>query len=221
MLGEKPARVVIVDDDDFTRMALAAVVSSLGHEVVAQASSVVEAMDSARRERIDIALIDLDLGEGPTGIDLAHGLRGLQPRIAILILSSFTDPRFIGRRSRSLPDGAAFLTKQELGDPQILGDALTRVRDKGGDITGRDITASPRPSTHDLSESQIEMMRLIAAGLSNAEIARRMWITEDGVNRAVTRLVKQLGLEVTKEKNPRVLIAREYADMAGRTVIRD
>ena len=62
------------------------------------------------------------------------------------------------------------------------------------------------------------MMRLIAAGYSNAEIAKRMWITEDGVNRAVTRLVKQLGLQVTKEHNTRVLISRAYAELAGRTV---
>lgn len=208
--------VLVVDDDDFTRMALVAVVASLGYEVVSQGATVVQGMDAARSTRIDIAVVDLDLGEGPTGIDLAHGLRGLQPAIGILVLSSFADPRFIGRRSRPLPDGAEFLTKQELGDPQILGAALARVHHQGSGPR-----KSSRSSAQNLSESQIEMMRLIAAGLSNAEIARRMWITEDGVNRAVTRLVKHLGLEVTKEKNPRVLIARAYADLAGRTVIRD
>lgn len=208
--------VLVIDDDDFTRMALVAVVASLGYEVVGQGATVIQGMDAARASRIDVALVDLDLGEGPTGIDLAHGLRGLQPAIGILLLSSFADPRFIGKRSRPLPDGAEFLTKQDLGDPQVLGAALARVRGEG---SGSE--APPRPSAQELTESQIEMMRLISAGLSNAEIARRMWITEDGVNRAVTRLVKQLGLEVTKEKNPRVLIARAYADMAGRAVIRD
>lgn len=208
--------VLIVDDDDFTRMALAAVLRSLDYEVLAQTESVVQAMDAARAARIDVALVDLDLGEGPTGIDLAHGLRGLQPAIGILILSSYADPSFIGRRSRPMPEGAEFLTKQELGDPNILDSALARVQDQ-------DTPAPPaqKTSQHNLSESQIETMRLIAAGLTNAEIARRMWITEDGVNRAVTRLVKQLGLEVTKDRNARVLIARAYADMAGRTVIRD
>ena len=207
---------LVVDDDDFTRMALVAVVASLGYEVVGEGATVIQGMDVARATRLDVAVVDLDLGEGPTGIDLAHGLRGLQPAIGILVLSSFADPRFIGKRSRPLPDGAEFLTKQELGDPQVLGAALARVR---GERSASQ--APPRPSTQDLTESQIEIMRLISTGLSNAEIARRMWITEDGVNRAVTRLVKQLGLEVTKEKNARVLIARAYADLAGRTVIRD
>ena len=207
--------VLIVDDDDFTRMALTAVVTSLDFEVLAQAATVVEAMDAARARRIDVALVDLDLGEGPTGIDLAHGLRTLQPTIGILVLSSYADPTFIGRRSRPLPDGAEFLTKQELGDPAVLAAALARALDRD-DVAA--IPAAPRDGQPNLTESQIETMRLIAAGYSNAEIARRMWITESGVNRAVSRLVKQLGLDVTKEKNPRVLIARAYADMAGRTI---
>lgn len=208
--------ILIVDDDDFTRMALAAVLRSLEYDVIGHAESVVQAMDAARAARIDAALIDLDLGEGPTGIDLAHGLRGLQPAIGILILSSYADPSFIGRRSRPMPEGAEFLTKQELGDPNILDAALIRAQDQDSPAP-----SAPRTSQHNLSESQIEMMRLIAAGLTNAEIARRMWITEDGVNRAVTRLVKHLGLDVTKDKNARILISRAYADMAGRTVIRE
>ena len=211
--------VLIVDDDDFTRMALTAVLASLDYEVAAQAATVVEAMDIARASRIDIALVDLDLGEGPTGIDLAHGLRTLQPAIGVLILSSYADPSFIGRRSRPLPDGAEFLTKQELGDATVLAAALARA------LEADDAPAGPATARTEqlpsLSESQIETMRLIAAGYSNAEIARRMWITEAGVNRAVTRLVKQLGLDVTKERNARILIARAYADLAGRAVVRD
>lgn len=209
--------VLVVDDDDFTRLALAAVVASLGYEVLAQAGTVVEAMDAARTTRLDIALVDLDLGEGPTGIDLAHGLRTVQPAIGILVLSSYADPKFLGRRSRPLPDDAEFLTKQELGHLDVLRAALARAQ-------GLDVSA-PAPkrvgALPSLSESQIETMRLIAAGYSNAEIARRMWLTEPGVNRAVTRLVRQLGLDVTKERNPRVLIAKAYADLAGRTVVRE
>lgn len=211
--------VLIVDDDDFTRMALAAVITSLDYDVLGQAATVIEAMDAARSTRITVALIDLDLGEGPTGIDLAHGLRTIQPAIGILLLSSYADPSFIGRRSRPLPDGAEFLTKQDLGDPQVLAAALARAVD--ADESMRSRGAARQDELPSLTESQIETMRLIAAGFSNAEIARRMWITEAGVNRAVTRLVKQLGLDVTKERNPRILIARAYADMAGRTVVRD
>lgn len=203
-------RVLLVDDDDFTRMTLRAVLVSLGYDVIGDAANVIAAMDLARSGRPDLAVIDLDLGEGPTGIDLAHGLRTLLPGIGLVMLSSYADPRFIGRRTRPLPDGTQYLSKQSVGDTRVLDEALHKSLDRVD-------TASPAEGKS-LTDAQIEMMRLIAAGYSNAEIAKRMWITEDGVNRAVTRLVKQLGLQVSKEHNTRVLISRAYAELAGRTV---
>ena len=203
-------RVLLVDDDDFTRMTVRAVLASLDYDVIGDAANVVTAMDLARAGRPDLAVIDLDLGEGPTGIDLAHGLRTLLPSIGLVMLSSYADPRLIGRRTRPLPEGTQYLSKQSVGDARVLDDALRRALEL-------DDAATPTGGTA-LSDTQIEMMRLIAAGYSNAEIAKRMWITEDGVNRAVTRLVKQLGLQVSKEHNTRVLISRAYAELAGRTV---
>ena len=203
-------RVLLVDDDDFTRMTLRAVLASLDYDVIGDSATVVGAMDIARAHRPELAVIDLDLGEGPTGIDLAHGLRALVPGIGLVMLSSYADPRLIGRRTRPLPDGTQYLSKQGVGDASRLDAALARALD-------HEDTASPAEGTA-LTDSQIEIMRLIAAGYSNAEIAKRMWITEDGVNRAVTRLVKQLGLQVSKEHNTRVLISRAYAELAGRTV---
>jgi two-component system, NarL family, nitrate/nitrite response regulator NarL len=206
----KHHRVLLVDDDDFTRMTLRAVLASLDYDVIGDAANVVAAMDLARAERPDLAVIDLDLGEGPTGIDLAHGLRTLVPSIGLVMLSSYADPRLIGRRTRPLPNGTQYLSKQSVGDASVLRAALHTSLDRDG-------TGVPAEGTA-LTDAQIEMMRLIATGYSNAEIAKRMWITEDGVNRAVTRLVKQLGLQVTKERNTRVLISRAYADLAGRAV---
>ena len=72
-------RLLLVDDDDFTRMTVRAVLASLDYDVIGDAAIVVTAMDLARAGRPDLAVIDLDLGEGPTGIDLAHGLRTLRP----------------------------------------------------------------------------------------------------------------------------------------------
>lgn len=203
-------RVLLVDDDDFTRMTLRAVLASLGYEVAGDAATVVAAMDLARAQGPDFAVIDLDLGEGPTGIDLAHGLRALLPGIGLVLLSSYSDPRLIGRRTRPLPDGVPYLSKQSVSDASLLDEALRRSREPHDD--------SPVAESTTLTDSQIEMMRLIAAGYSNAEIARRMWITEDGVNRAVTRLVKQLNLKVSREHNTRILISRAYAGLTGRSV---
>jgi DNA-binding NarL/FixJ family response regulator len=55
----------------------------------------------------------------------------------------------------------------------------------------------------------------VAAGYSNPEIARRRHLTDDAVNKSVTRLIATLGLEASKEENVRVLLAREYFRLTG------
>ncbi len=210
-MTHSPTSVLIVDDDDFTRLTLTAVMKSLDYDVVADARDAVSAIDAARLEHPDAAIVDLDLGEGPTGIDVAHGLRTVSPRIGIVILSSYADPRLMGRRSRPMPEGSQFLSKQDVAEAGAIDQAV-RLAIAMGDSDA----ASGSPVS--LTDSQIEIMRLVAAGYSNAEIAKRLWLTEAAVNRAITRLVKHLQLEVTKELNARVLIAREYSTLIGKPV---
>ncbi len=199
-------RLVLLEDDDFTLMTLAALVRSLGHQVVAQTSTIVEAIDCARLNRLDAAILDLDLGVGPTGIDVAHGLRAVSPHLGIVVLSSYAEPRVMGQRARPLPMGSQFLSKQDLGDATILDQALH---------AAIDLDNAPAPPRRQvpLSDSQLEIMRLVATGLTNDEIAERLWLTESGVKRAITRLLRKLELD---GGNPRVQLTRAYYQLTGR-----
>lgn len=211
MSQDRPLRVVLVEDDAFTRMTLATVVESLGHQVVGQAATVVDAMDAARGARPDVALVDLDLGPGPTGVDVAHGLRGLLPEVGVVVLSSYADVRVMGKRARPLPAGALFLSKQDLGDSSVLDEAIrASVESDGAD-------ALPVVGV-DLTDQQLELMRLVANGLSNDEIARRLWLTEPSVRRSITRILRKLDIASSDATNARVQLARAYTELAGRSV---
>lgn len=181
-------RVLIVDDDPFTRTMLSSVVEGLGFEVMGTLGSFAEALNHARQSTPAVALIDLDLGEGPTGIDLAHGLRRSQPDIGIVFLSTYVEPRLLGSVP-DLPVGAIYLTKQEVADTTILGSALDSV---ALSPLGPDFAAGEGPRLTGLSDAQVDLMRLIAAGYTNAEIARRLVIEEASVEKAVMRLIRQL-----------------------------
>jgi DNA-binding NarL/FixJ family response regulator len=206
-------RVLVVEDDAFTRMTLVTVVTSLGHEVTGQAGTVVDAMDEARTSRPDVVLLDLDLGAGPTGIDAAYGLRGLLPDVGIVLLSSYADARVMGRRARPLPPGALFVSKRDLSDVQVLEDAIR------GSLQADSPVAGPRGGV-DFTDSQLELMRLVASGLSNDEIARRLWLTEPSVRRSITRLLRKLNIESSDTRNARVQLTRAYNELAGQ-VVRD
>jgi len=201
-------RVLVVEDDDFTRTLVASLVAALGYEVCAQAASVTDAMSLAQEHRPDLAVLDLDLGEGPTGVHLAHGLRKLNPNIAIVMLSSYGDPSWMGQRRRP-PAGARYVVKGEVSDSSVLAAALTDALTSPLDAQEIEMTRPP------LSEGQWEILRLVAAGYTNAEIARRRSLTEEAVKKAVTRLVRQLEIEPGDEGNARVLLTRAYAQMTG------
>ena len=200
--------VLVVDDDDFTRTLVATMVEAFGLDVVASGSAVTEAMSLAHELQPDLAVVDLDLGEGPTGVDLAHGLRTLNASIALVMLTSYGHPTWMGQH-REPPPGTRYVVKGEVKDRQILADAISSAL---ADPLAND--ASARRGTP-LSESQWEILRLVASGFSNAEIARRRSITDDAVNRAISRLTKQLDIDAGKEGNTRVLLAQAYNRITG------
>lgn len=212
----------MVDDDPFTRSTLASSLQVLGCYVIT-ADSVSSALRAIRDYTGDIppnvALLDLDLGEGPTGLDLAQTLREEFPALAIVILSTYQDPRYLGSNQPPLPVGGIYLVKSSVTNPKVLGDALEQAVEnmhrpakksrKDGDV-GRS----------ELSDKQIEIMRMVAGGLSNAEIAKRLWMTESAVEKSITRLIKNLNLSSSKDQNQRVLIASAYHQYTGSVNVR-
>ena len=209
-------RALVVDDDDFTRVLLVRTLNAAGHEVVGDSADAAGAMRLADTAKPDIAILDLDLGPGPNGIDLAHGLRKLNPSIALIVLSSYQDPRLVGS-TRPLPLGAMYVSKRSVGDPATLEASVQEVC--SAPLAERSLGGSIDPKRR-LSDNQVEIMRLVAEGYSNAEIARRRTLTEPAVAKAVARLVKQLELDIGDNDNVRVLITRAYYDLIGTSAVR-
>lgn len=206
--------ILVVDDDDFTRFLLVRTLRDLGFEHVTDAPTAAQALASARSAVPDAAILDLDLGPGPNGIDCAHALRKLSPKIAIVMLSSYQDPRLLGA-NRPLPDGAIYMSKRLLGDADVLAATVREVLESPGARRNAFPGKESSPPPIKLSDNQVEIMRLVAEGFSNAEIARRTFVTEPGVAKAIGRLVKQLGIDSGPDTNVRVRITQEYYSMVG------
>lgn len=208
---------LVVDDDDFVRFLLTRTLADFGFDSVDDASSAADGLTLAKRHTPDIAVLDLDLGPGPTGIDLAYGLRKAFPAIGIIILSSYQDPRLLGA-NREIPDGGIYLSKRDVGDVEILRKAIDEV--VGAPRGKRQGAPELKLSGRKLSDNQVEIMRLVAEGHSNSEIARRRILTEAAVEKAIARLIKQLELSPSKDTNARVLITQAYFSLIGSTQVR-
>ena len=211
----RATRTLVVDDDDFTRFLLTRTLKDLGYGPIHDAPNASDALRLLKAGQVfDVAVLDLDLGRGPHGIDLAHALRKVLPSVAIVLLTSYDDPRLMGT-FQGLPTGGVSLSKRAVSDESHLKVTLDLVLAHPCLSTNRATAAAPEGVA--LSDNQVEIMRLVAEGFSNAEIGRRQHLTERAVAKAVSRLVRQLGLTVGPDDNVRVLIAQHYFARIGST----
>lgn len=200
-------KVLLVEDDTFTRTTLAATLEFLGFHVVDSVSDAAAAMNVVRSRHIDVLLTDLDLGPGPSGVDIAFGVRALYERTGIVILTSFSDPRLLSSSIKSAPDFSTYVVKQSLSNIEILKEAIL------GSLTFSETSISG--PIVDLTNSQIETLRLLSYGLSNAEIARVRVVTEKSVEQTISRTAKRLNIESSTALNQRVALSRAFFQLTG------
>jgi len=207
----KLGRILIVEDDPFVQMTLAQALESANFEIVARVANPTDALNAARRENVEVAILDLDLGPGASGIDVAHALRQNNERIGLILLTSYTDPRISDPNSRGLPKGTIFLTKSRITDIHDLSAAILQV--KLWPVESKRNTSTTR--SH-LTGVQIEVLKLLAEGLATSEIAERQGVSDKAIEATITRLHNLLGLEKNKKLNPRVQLARAYFALSGK-----
>jgi DNA-binding NarL/FixJ family response regulator len=180
------AKVLVVEDDNFTRSTLVAAIRTQGIEVVGSASNARDALAIQARYAPDIAMLDFDLGPGPTGIDVAHALRSRQPNIGILILSTFRDPRLLSTKLPPLPSGSLYLCKQDIDDVRKIVDQLLMVNERRFGRVVRKIF--PKREAIPLTEMQMDILSLVAKGLTTSEIARQRDVSEKAIENTIDTL---------------------------------
>lgn len=203
-------RAMVVEDDNFTRLSLVAALEQKGISVVLQTGSAGEAVKASKTTPISVAILDLHLGSGPSGIDVAHALRRTDPKIGIVFLTSFSDPRLLNPSLPPLPGGAQYVTKQSVTDINVLLKAINNSMS-----TKREGIQEHNPAFGNLSDIQIETLRLVAQGLTNAEIAKRRFVKPKSVELTINRVAKALGIPADSTQNQRVHIAKVYFRAIG------
>ena len=191
--------VLVVDDHPVVRGGLVALMSTLDWVArPVEADGVARAVEVAETHRPDLAVVDLGLPDGD-GIDLTRRLRTLAPEVRVLVLTMSSS----GDSAReALAAGASGYVLKETA-PEVLLGALRTVADGGlvlgpnvggGDLLGGDATQGAAPAPFDrLSPRELQLVRLVAAGRSNAEIARRMSLADKTVRNQVSSILTRTG----------------------------
>lgn len=187
--------VLLVDDHPIVRSGLRAVLDSGDAvKVVGEAASGEEAITLATHLRPDVVLCDLRLGNGMDGIQATAALRALAPAPAVLILTTFDrDAEILG----AIEAGAAGYLLKEV-DPEAIVDGIQRAA-AGDMVLAPDLASrvlkgmrSPLPK---LTGREIDVLRLLATGSTNKEIARALFVTEATIKSHLVHIFTKLGVD--------------------------
>ena len=211
---ENPIRLLIVDDDVLVRSGLRVILESEPDlTVVGDAGTGTEALEVTARTDPDVVLMDVRM-PGLDGIAATAALVARDPvRPRVLVLTTFEDDDYL---YRALSAGASgFALKRS--NPEELVHAI-RVVASGTSLVLPDLTrrliaghaARSRPSgtaaLPDLTAREADVLRLVAAGLSNTEIAARLFLSRETVKSHVSSLLLKLG---ARDRTQAVIVAYE------------
>ena len=204
--------LLLLEDEDLLRLTLATALPDETMSVVGAYGDAKSAIAAASKTAFDVLVTDLDLahGQGPNGIVVANVLRRTKPEIGVVLLTSYADPRLVGSKLDQLPERTEYVRKHAIRDIDTLRTAIRRA------AQGTNVPASLAAEVN-LTDTQMETMRLVAQGLSNAEIARQRVVTEGAVEVSLRRIARNLGYSSVSSQNVRALIVRAYFELAGAT----
>jgi len=205
------ARVLVIDDDPFVRSSLTAGLAHYGIQVVEALENGSRANELLRQENIDVAIVDLDLGAGPSGIDICTSLRMVKQDIGLLLLTSYQDPRVFDPAGPALPKGCRFISKSELNDFKLLVETVLAARAKP---LAHIKYVFPVAST--LTSIQLEVLKSLAGGLSTSEIAAQRGVSVKAVESSIAKIQAAVGVGKSKSFNQRVQLTRAYFMLSGK-----
>jgi DNA-binding NarL/FixJ family response regulator len=212
----KNARLILVEDDAFTRATLGDALVLQGFDVKARVATASEALAAQQEFSPQVAVLDLDLGIGPTGIDVAIALRSRNSNIGIVFLTTYKDPRLIETNLPALPEGAIYLNKLEIPSTILIAEQISLAVLKP--VARRSFPWNRNNPLSALSVLQIEIMKEIAQGLSTSEIARSRGVSEQAIDKSISRISKHLDIPKSADTNQRVQIVRAFFENKGQGI---
>ena len=205
-------RILIVEDDAFIGSLMVGALNNEGFDARLALSAVV-AKRQLKTFDPDVVLVDIDLGEGPNGIDLVQVVRKLNPAIAAILLSKHADSISAGLQGAHIPEGVAYLRKSLVHDTRELVQSINTAAT--GHVEHLRQDKEGKGALDLLTKTQREILRMMSLGLSNREIAKQRNVSLSSVEQRISELFKTLNIAQDDVVVPRVEAIRHYMAVSG------
>jgi DNA-binding NarL/FixJ family response regulator len=206
-------RVLVAEDDFLVREGVRRVVEAQpGCEVVGVAADFDGVLAAARALRPDVVVMDVRMPphHGMEGIEAAHRIRRERPEVGVVVLTQHDDEEYVWELLKHGVSGLAYLRKIRVAHAEQLGHAIREVA-RGGSVIDPEIVAglvAHRRRTSPLAAltpGELDVLRLMAEGKTNAGIARAMVVQPGAVEKHISSIFSKLELPATDDDHRRVL----------------
>ena len=211
MKASTHGKVLIVDPDKFVRTFVADALVHSHFKIIKSVAKSSEALDGFEVGDIQVAILELDLGDSVDGYSLAHSLRTIDPNVGIVFLTTGQDSRFMNAAGSVKPKGSRYLVKKEIESiPQLISViAQTIQRPFYENVNLENIFA-------ELTNLQVEIWKEVARGDSSSKIAAHHEISQKAVEGTLARIYLILGIKKSESSNPRVLLSAAFNRYQGK-----
>ena len=185
--------VLLVDDHALIRQGLCSALTADGLDVVGEAASLAEGRAMERKHSPDVAVIDIQLGDG-SGLDLVRESRHRRPEVGLVVLTAYDDDDSL---LRALDAGASAFVLKSLPSEEVIR-AVRAAHAAPTSFTARDLGPALRRRTdaqaHALTARERTVLSLLAEGLSVAEIAGRLFVSSSTAKVHLAQVYSKLGV---------------------------
>ncbi|MFE6777242.1 response regulator [Streptomyces sp. NPDC057702] len=204
-------RVIVAEDAVLLREGLVGLLQRFGHDTLAAVGDADALVAAVHRDRPDLVVTDVRMppGNGDDGLQTAVALRERYPGLPVLVLSQYVERSYAVRLLDSHGGAAVgYLLKERVGAVADFMAALERVA-AGGTVVDPEVVHQLLRTRHDplerLSAREREVLSLMAEGLTNANLAARLFISDAAVNKHIGNIFQKLDLPVDTDGHRRVL----------------
>ena len=215
-------RVLVIVDDAFEMSTLVATLRLHDIDVIGEAKSESMGLNLLRRLQPDVILLDMNIA-GISSVKIAVNMRKENHNIGIVILNTCPDLRFIGESNDDVPAGTKILIKKSIVDFTVLCTAINE--SKAAAIEKHKVAwINGNASFQEkgvlalmahLTDTQAEVLRLVADGMTNAQIGRTRYVSEKSVEQVISRVAQELHVQPDANMNMRVQLVGEYYRWLG------
>jgi len=210
-------RVVIAEDSVLLRAGVQSLLADVGIVTAAAVDNGDDLLVAVREHRPDLVIADVRMPPTFTdeGIRAALAARKEVPGLPVLVVSQYVEGSYAVDLIAEGTSGVGYLLKERVADVADFLEAVRRVAG-GGSAIDPDVVAQMLSRNRDplerLTARETEVLGLMAQGLSNAAIAKKLVITQGAVENHIGNIFAKLGLEASRDENRRIRAVLTYLD---------